>query len=139
MTDEIERLVALAEKLDLGGAKYELRTRWEAATGGTTCEVMRCVLVATHYRAGPEQDHSLGVAIMRQVLKGLLDEIDFGYQNRIAAISDAERAIAESSAEMVKYEESLPSVEVRSEAQTEVNKMEEMEETMGLSQVGGDD
>lgn len=124
MTDEIERLVALAEKLDLGGAKYELRTRWEAATGGTTCEVMRCVLVATHYRAGPEQDHSLGVAIMRQVLKGLLDEIDFGYQNRIAAISDAERAIAESSAEMVKYEESLPSVEVRSAARTEVNKLE---------------
>jgi len=124
MTDEIEKLIALAEKLDQEEARYELRTRWESAKGSTTCEVMRCVPVATCYWQGPEQDHSLGVSIMRQVLKDLLDDIDFGYQNRIAAISDAERALAEGSAEMVKYEESLPSVEVRRAAQAEVSKME---------------
>lgn len=103
MTDEIEKLIALAEKLDQEEAKYELRTRWESAKGNTTCEVMRCVPVATCYRQGPEQDHSLGVSIMRQVLKDLLDDIDFGYQNRT----------------------SLPSVEVRRAAQAEVSKMEE--------------
>jgi hypothetical protein len=129
--NENERLVALvelAQKLDSEGALYRVMYRWSEATGGTTCEVMRCLPVATGFRMGRQEDHALTVDLLRMVLKDLLNKIDYGFQERLAAISDAERAYSESSKALAAYKESLPSAEVRGQAQMEVNKMVDADE-----------